>query len=363
MDAETFAAHLRETLGPAPWCIDHVEIAEGIFEMRGWALAPGGRQADLTFTVDDRDFAQVEYPLPRRDIEQVFWFHPGASAAAFRCRTPLDTIAFPDGHATLRCVRRATRLPIRSEYDCYYPAPGDEPPLPDETRRRRVAGNPSAEVFRLEGFSALTKLEQALNAVDTSLREAHGILDWGCGSGRVTRYLPRFSRGRITGVDIDADNLAWCRRHLSFGDFRRVPLRPPTDLPAGAFDVVIGISVCTHLREPEQRAWLGELARLTAPGGYVLLTVLGGPNVTWSRFDAGLFEQWRRTGFLAIGGNTDLKGHIDEDDYYVNTYMTEGHVRQSWGRFFDVRAIVPGLIGNNQDLVVLHKPKHGSTSR
>lgn len=356
MDGETFARQLREMLGPEPWCIDHVEVAGGMFEMRGWALAPAGRQIDLTFTVDDRDFAHVEWPIPRQDIEQVFWFHPGARTAAFRCRTPLDTLAFRDGYATLRCVRRDTWSPIRPEYDCYYPAPGDEPPLPDEDRRRRVAGNPSGEVFRLEGFTTLMKLERALNASGTSLADARAVLDWGCGSGRVSRYLPRFTRGGITGADIDADNLAWCRQHLSFGEFRRVPLRPPTDFPASAFDVVIGISVCTHLREPEQLAWLEELARVVSPGAFVLLTVLGGANVSWSRFPAALFEQWRRDGFLAIAGNTDLKGHIDEEDYYVNTYMTESRVRRSWARFFDVRAVIPGLIGNNQDLVVLQKP-------
>jgi hypothetical protein len=36
--------------------------------------------------------------------------------------------------------------------------------------------------------------------------------------------------------------------------------------------------------------------------------------------------------------------------------MTRSHVEQSWSRFFEIRAIVPGLIGNHQDLVVLQKP-------
>jgi SAM-dependent methyltransferase len=346
---------LREMLGVPPWCIDAVEVGGGSVEMRGWALAPAGDHQSLTFAVDGRDFDEIHFPIPRADIERLFWFHPGASAAAFRCRAALPPDALSRGYATLQCLRRDRREPLRAEYDYYPPVSGDEPPLPDEVRRVRVAGNPSAEVFRLEGFTTLKKLERVLAGVGQTFRDVESVLDWGCGCGRVTRYLPRFTRARITGLDIDADNLAWCRRELRFGEFHQVPLRPPTDLPAAAFDLVIGISVCTHLREPEQLAWLAELVRLTRPGAVLLLTVLGDANVTWSSFPPPLLEQWRTSGFLAIDGNVDLKGYIEEEGYYVNTYMTRAHVERSWSRFFAVRAIVPGLIGNNQDLVVLQR--------
>jgi SAM-dependent methyltransferase len=352
---ERFATALRAMLGVEPWCIDHLSVQDGMFEIRGWALAPGGRHAELTFTIDDRDFAHVEFPLPRADLARIFWFHPGASAAAFHCRTPLSTIAFENGIATVRCVRRDGRQPLRADYDYYYPARGNEPPLPDEARRVRVAGNPSADVFRLEGFTMLTKLEHVLGTLGTSLAGARHILDWGCGCGRMTRYLPRFTKARVTGIDIDADNLAWCRQHLPFGEFRRVPLRPPTDLPAAAFDLLIGISVCTHLREGDQLAWLAELDRIAAPGASLLLTVLADANLSWSGITADVYEQWRASGLLVVEGNADLRGHIDDDTYYVNTYMTRSHVERSWSRFFAVRAIIPGVIGNNQDLVVLQK--------
>jgi SAM-dependent methyltransferase len=354
---ESLAAALRGMLGTEPWCIDHVSVANDQLEIGGWALAPSGRHSDLTFTVDGQDFERIEYPLPRSDLGRIFWFQPGSSEAAFRCRTPLARISFQEGYATLRCVRRDTRQPLRAEYDCYYPGGGQEPPLPDEARRVRVAGNPSGEVFRLEGFTTLMKIERALAPLGKSLRDVRSILDWGCGCGRVARYLPCFSSAAVTGVDIDADNVEWCREHLSFGDFHRVPLRPPTALPGSAFDLVIGISVCTHLREPDQLAWLGELERVAAPGCFLHLTILGDANVAWSSFSPDLFQQWRECGFLAIDNNTDLEGHIDEEGYYVSAYMTRGHVEQSWSRFFDVRAIVPGLIGNNQDLVVLQKPR------
>jgi SAM-dependent methyltransferase len=354
-EREKFGAVLREMLGVPPWCIDHLSLTEGSLEIGGWALAPDGRRDDLTFTLDGRDFAEIDYPRTRTDIGSIFWFQPGADRAGFRCRTPLSGIGFAGGYATLRCVRRDTRLPLRAEYAYYYPARGNEPSLPDEARRVRVAGNPSAGVFRLEGFSTLKKLDHVLSTLGSSLNEVRSILDWGCGSGRVTRYLPRLSAAHITGVDIDADNLAWCRQHLPLAEFRRVPLRPPTDLPASAFDLIIGISVCTHLREAEQLAWLRELDRIAAPACILLLTILGDANVSWSNFTPQLYEQWRSSGMLVVDHNSDLKGHIDEDGYYVNTYLTRRYVEQTWSRVFDVRAIIPGLIGNNQDLIVLQK--------
>jgi SAM-dependent methyltransferase len=355
-EREQFAAILRGMLGFPPWCIDHIGVDDGALEMRGWALAPAGHHASLTFALDGRDFARIQFPLPRPDLAKIFWFQPGADAAAFRCRTPLIPATASPEYVTLQCLRRDSREPLRAEYDYFYPISGDEPALPDEARRVRVAGNPSADVFRLEGFTTLKKLDRALAWLGGNFRDARSVLDWGCGCGRVARYLPRFTGARITGVDIDADNLEWCRRNLGFAQFHRVPLRPPSGLPGAGFDLVIGISVCTHLREREQLAWLAELARVTMPGAFLLLTVLGNANLTWSGVTQALYEQWRTSGFLAIDGNTDLRGHIDEEGYYVNTYMTRAHVEQMWSRFFEVRAIIPGLIGNNQDLVVLQKP-------
>jgi len=54
-----------------------------------------------------------------------------------------------------------------------------------------------------------------------------------------------------------------------------VALQPPTGLPAQGFDLVYGISVLSHLSEPDQFAWLAELARLTRPGALLLLSTLG----------------------------------------------------------------------------------------
>ena len=74
-------------------------------------------------------------------------------------------------------------------------------------------------------------------------------------------------------ADVDPHSIAWLQQnapnitaaHLEFG-------KP---LPYGAdyFDVIIGISVFTHLNPAEQSDYLRELHRITRQGGILLLTV------------------------------------------------------------------------------------------
>lgn len=90
---------------------------------------------------------------------------------------------------------------------------------------------------------------------------AGDTLDWGCGCGRVTRWLlDRLDAGvRVVGADIDPLSIHWCRQNLAGGFFERIPLHPPTTFRDEQFSVVLGISVFTHLKEDVQFEWLSEL--------------------------------------------------------------------------------------------------------
>jgi SAM-dependent methyltransferase len=358
MRENEYARELDAALRPEPWCIDEVRYDGEVFEMRGWALPPAGRHELVTFSLNGVEFTEVAYPLARADIGEVFWYKAGAERAAFDCRMRVPReAAFADGYATLKCVSRETGQSFSERYDWYYPDDSGLPELPDAARRQRVAGNPSESVFRLEGFTTFTKLDRALRRVaGKGLGDFPRVLDWGCGCGRVTRYFKTLPSVSLTGVDIDADNLAWSRAHLGFGEFQQAPLHPPTGLALSAFDLAIGISVFSHLKEREQVEWLYELGRVARPGALLLMSVLGAATVARSRWGAAQWEAWRKAGMFAVSNNSDLRGHIAEDDYYVSTYLTPEYIRQSWSRFFEVLDIIPAYVGNQQDLVVLRKP-------
>jgi SAM-dependent methyltransferase len=255
-------------------------------------------------------------------------------------------------------VDKVTKEPLKAEHSYFFA--GDEinqaAPIPDASRRVRVHGGDSESAFLLEGFATYMKLNLALERTfQKSFDDFSYILDWGCGCGRMTRYFQGLKNASITGIDIDTDNIGWCQRNLPFGEFLAIPLHPPTELQAGFYDLLIGISIFTHLREKEQFEWLTELARLTADGGILLMTVHGDATIGRSNLPAPFFNELRDKGFLDIGRNPNLDGAITDEDYYRNTYHTHEYIRDRWSKHFEVIDIIPGYIGNHQDLVIMRK--------
>jgi hypothetical protein len=66
---------------------------------------------------------------------------------------------------------------------------------------------------------------------------------------------------------------------------------------------------------------------------------------------------WKSTGFLDLGANRGLAEVLtgSETDYYRDTYHTVPYIRENWARHFEIVDIVPGYIGNLQDLVIMRK--------
>ena len=56
-----------------------------------------------------------------------------------------------------------------------------------------------------------------------NLSKVGRVLDWGCGSGRVTAHWVALRPGpEVHGCDIDADAIAWCNDQLRPGAFTRI---------------------------------------------------------------------------------------------------------------------------------------------
>lgn len=108
---------------------------------------------------------------------------------------------------------------------------------------------------------------------DRALADAR-VLDFGCGWGRLTRYLARdVAPGALFACDpVQAilDLCAACRvpARLARSDF--VPERVPFD---ETFDLAFACSVFTHLSEPAHEACLAALHAALRPGGVLVVTV------------------------------------------------------------------------------------------
>jgi SAM-dependent methyltransferase len=94
------------------------------------------------------------------------------------------------------------------------------------------------------------------------------ILDVGCGDGRLLRLFAGFGvpKQRLYGIELSEEAVAATRRQGFQVEVRRLE---EAEYPPGSFVLVVLQQVIEHVSDP--RATLGQLHRLLAPGGAVVL--------------------------------------------------------------------------------------------
>jgi len=207
----------------------------------------------------------------------------------------------------------------------------------------------SRDEFTLVGREGARQILSALERVSDGRREFADWLDFGCGCGRIARFVLESGGIRsYTGVDVDASQIAWAARHLA-GRFGPMRPDPPLDFPESAFDVVLAISIFTHFDEAQQLAWLAEIRRILRPGGVLVATTLcpeaalACPGLTPAELD-----ELARRGFLAADhGATTFNEH--------STFHSREYLEAKWPAFFRLRFHEPRGFVSYQDLAVWEK--------
>ena len=233
-------------------------------------------------------------------------------------------------------------------------APPDAASMPDpgDELISRVQGSPDRDTFFRTGRQSVGELERALAIVGRSLDSFESVLDFGCGCGRMLLWMEELGRTRkLHGTDIDAEAVAWCQQHLPFASVVVNNADPPLPYPDGAFDLIFNQSVFTHIDERRQDAWLSELQRVTRPGGFVVLTTHG--EVALAADGWGIRERLESDGIVFLHS-------IYPSDYalpawYQVTYHAPWYVFEHWGRWFEIRAYIPGGVLNHQDHILLER--------
>lgn len=338
------------------WMPDGIIVTDDEITVSGWALSIWDDPADLRFLINGTDFDEVERSLVSPDMLAPFAHIPHASRSRFSCRHRRAgrPDLFADGFIRLNVTGPfgEHRLSYRTAW--YLADPAREPDLPSPEQIERVIGAGNLQAFRLGGATIARHIEQLLlERFERPLQSFESILDWGCGAGRLSRYLSLLSPS-VTGVDIDADNVAGCAASLPGARFAHIGLMPPMPFPEGAFDLVIGLSVLTHLDEPVQDAWLEELRRVTRPGALLLLSVQGLTQMVFFDTPPTLKLEVHRKGILDTGANDQLQAVLDTPDYYRNVMHAPDYIMTRWSRWFDVLDILPATAGT-QDLVLLRR--------
>ncbi|HYF08715.1 MAG TPA: hypothetical protein VD970_13910, partial [Acetobacteraceae bacterium] len=163
---------------------------------------------------------------------------------------------------------------------------------------------------------------------------------------------------RYVGADIDGEAIAWCRAHLPFGEWVENRPDPPLPLPDASVELTLGLSVLAQLDEAMGLAWLGELRRVTAPGGAVILSVNGvaAAEATLHAAERAAFEA---QGFAHVVGHTGPRKTDGLPDFCQRSYHHPDYVARVWSRFFRVAAHLPCGMTEEQDAVILVRPHEG----
>jgi 2-polyprenyl-3-methyl-5-hydroxy-6-metoxy-1,4-benzoquinol methylase len=218
-------------------------------------------------------------------------------------------------------------------------------PMPPAGLRARVGLTGSRDEFTLVGRQGAREILETLSVVGEGRREG-AWLDFGCGCGRLARPLIESGVPRsYSGVDVDARQIEWAARNLE-GRFTVMRPEPPLGFPDASFDVVLAISIFTHLAEAEQFAWLSEIRRLLRPGGLLVATTLppefasGVPGLTEEEL-ARLSE----TGFLAVDHGASTFN--EKSTFHGRTYL-----EKAWSPYLRLRSHEPRGFVSYQDLAV-----------
>lgn len=152
----------------------------------------------------------------------------------------------------------------------------DGMPLPPPRLRLLVDGR-SADGghFLRVGRQMFEGIREGVVAMGREPEDLGAVLDFGCGCGRVARHWSALAGPELHGCDYNGALVDWCAANLPSLRVARNQLAPPLPQVSGSFDLIYALSVFTHLDADLQRRWLAEYRRLLAPGGLLVVSVLG----------------------------------------------------------------------------------------
>ena len=339
------------------WMIDDFVIVDGRLIVKGWFISPFHSSDSARFLINEQDkVAASSLHATEEAIHRLMPDLPPNAFSRFQIDHPLldeqlfTSLRFlPSGQMDDRSVETSAWYLLNQAKE--------DDPLPGGDNMYRVIANRDTLSFRLGGATIANRIAHYLAQVHgRALTDMGAVLDWGCGCGRVSRYLKKLGCRNLHGVDVDEANVAWCVGNLPEVAVQLSELQPPLPFPDAHFDLIIGISIFTHLREPTQFAWLEELARVLKPGGLAIVTVMSEGQIALQAGTAADIENVRSKGFVVTDDNDQLRLGEDAENYYVNVYHSKAYLYENWNKYLNIVEIVP-FMGTHQDAVVLRRPQ------
>ncbi|MDG2189580.1 MAG: class I SAM-dependent methyltransferase [Paracoccaceae bacterium] len=136
-----------------------------------------------------------------------------------------------------------------------------------------VTNNLKGESTAFSGLAIFKTLQDTLDKYE--LKHRPKILDYGCGWGRITRLMATLSDDEnIHGVDVDGRLISSANECASTIQFSEIESMGTLPFDNDSLDLLFANSVFSHLSEVSAIATLGELTRILAPDGLLIISVL-----------------------------------------------------------------------------------------
>ncbi len=262
----------------------------------------------------------------------------------------IDATCAGAGPEALKLFRALTpdlwALLLTQEYDVYPNIKSLLPDVPDSALQVMWTGTSGTELAA-QSLTFLGRLSERFKQhSDRPLAEAQ-VLDFGCGWGRLTRFLARdVEPGKLFGCDPTEVILDQCRSDRVPAVLARSDLLPERLPFDGPFDLAFAFSVFTHLSEAAHEAVLRALHRALAPGAILVVTIR---PPEYLRSCEALQPALRSLGpdpfarvaeplYLFAGFTDDPWKFWEQDNTitYGETMLTLAYVRQRWADRFEL---------------------------
>jgi SAM-dependent methyltransferase len=159
-------------------------------------------------------------------------------------------------------------------------------------------------------------------------------LDFGCGTGRSTRFL-RALGFDVVGVDIAESMLERARARDPQGDYRLVPDGDLSSLPAQSFDLVLSVFTFDNISTREKKVGLFRSLKNLLKRGGRLVSLVSSPEIyanEWASFSTKDFPENRmaksgdrvRIVMLDVEDRRPVEDIIWTDEAYQEVYSAAG---------------------------------------
>jgi SAM-dependent methyltransferase len=247
------------------------------------------------------------------------------------------------------------------------------PGLPAPSLQENYTGS-SAFATLQEGFHAYQLFKRYYETHIGPLANSRGILDFGCGWGRIIRFFLRDVRPeKLIGADHSEEVIRTCRETNKWCKFTLIEPHPPTPLEPQSFDLIYLYSVFSHLPEEMHLGLLKEFERLLRPGGMLIATTRRRDFIDWCRDlreDPALEEKpnWIKGSAVAFMDADAALSAYDHGEFcyaslggtgrwsfWGEACIPKAYVEKHWTEIFDIYDYVDDIKVCPQNVIVARK--------